>query len=95
MKSKINKNRQHFETASYHLIAAGTTEKLIEERLNIPVKKLLSNLSGSHQQISSLIVQGEVDVLIFFWAPMKTQPHALDIMPCCTSASVKTSLLRN
>ena len=54
----------------YHLIAAGTTEKLIEERLNIPAKKLLSSLSGSHQQISSLIVQGEVDVLIFFWAPM-------------------------
>jgi methylglyoxal synthase len=73
----------------HHLICTGTTGKLVEETITKkleedeifvhPVVKLKSGPLGGDQQLGSLIAEGKVDMLIFFWDPMQPQPHDVDV----------------
>ena len=77
------------ELVQHNLICTGTTGKLVEETLAekciennvVPptVTRLKSGPLGGDQQLGSLIVEGMVDILIFFWDPMQQQPHDVDV----------------
>src|SRR5690606_25502496 len=57
----------------------GTTGKLVEQTLNIEVVKLQSGPLGGDQQIGAKIVEREIDMVIFFWDPLESQPHDPDV----------------
>jgi methylglyoxal synthase len=73
----------------HNIICTGTTGKLIEETLlatfdgtikeELNLIKLKSGPLGGDQQLGSLIVEGKIDMMVFFWDPMQQQAHDVDV----------------
>lgn len=92
----------NYETLFPHnIICTGTTGSLVEKALNkkakkensglkINVQKLKSGPLGGDQQLGSLIVEGKIDFMIFFWDPMEPHPHDVDV-----KALLRISVLYN
>lgn len=75
---KWAKNNQ--ERLKEHLLfATGTTGKVVQEETGLTVTRFQSGPLGGDQQIGAKIVEGEIDLLLFFWDPLESQPHDPDV----------------
>ena len=63
----------------FDLCGTGTTAKLISEATDLPVKRYLSGPLGGDQQIGAKVAEGKIDMVIFFWDPLESQPHDPDV----------------
>lgn len=71
------KNKETLQ--KYDLCGTGTTAKLVAEATDLPVKRYLSGPLGGDQQIGAKVAEGKIDIVIFFWDPLESQPHDPDV----------------
>jgi methylglyoxal synthase len=76
--------------SQHELYATGTTGKIISKECSIDIHRLKSGPLGGDQQLGAMIANGELDMLIFLWDPMTSQPHDVDI-----KALLRMSVLYN
>ncbi len=72
--------------AQHHLIATGTTGRLVEENVGLPVQKFLPGGHGGGQQVMALIACEEVDMLLFFRDPIAakpSEPNEMNLLRIC------------
>ena len=67
------------ELKKHILCGTGTTAKLITETTGLEVKGFKSGPMGGDQQIGAAIVNSDIDIMIFFWDPLTSQPHDPDV----------------
>jgi methylglyoxal synthase len=67
------------ELSNHHLCGTGTTSKRITDATGLEVKPYMSGPLGGDQQVGAAIAQKEIDMLIFFWDPLTSQPHDPDV----------------
>ncbi len=79
----------------HRLVCTGTTGKMVEktllahheahdpddcpEALELEITLLKSGPLGGDQQLGSMIADGKISALFFFWDPMSAQPHDVDV----------------
>lgn len=67
-----------FKSRNIQLVATGTTGSHLE-RAGLEVEKMASGPMGGDAQIASRLVEGKVDMVIFFRDPLGKHPHEVDV----------------
>lgn len=91
--------------AEFKLCGTGTTSKLISDATGLEVKGYLSGPLGGDLQIGSKAAEGDIDMIIFFWDPLSSQPHDPDVkallriavvydIPIATNKSTANMIIR-
>ncbi len=70
-------NRETLKT--FEIYATQTTGQILQDKLGLNINLLKSGPLGGDAQVATMIVEGKVDILVFFWDPLTPQPHDVDV----------------
>ena len=73
---------------NHRLSGTGTTARMITDQVGLEVKGYNSGPLGGDQQIGAKIVEGSIDMVIFFSDPLAAQPHDPDVKALLRIAQV-------
>lgn len=101
----IKDHLEKFQANDIQLIATGTTGSHME-RAGLKVQKMLSGPNGGDAQIASRLVEGKIDMVIFFRDPLGKHPHEVDVnmlmrlcdvhnVPLATNMAAATRLIKS
>ena len=76
--------------ALHRLYATGETGKRIVERTGLDVVLLKGGSYGGDMELGAMIANKKLDYLIFFWDPLTSLPHDVDV-----KALLRISVLYN
>ena len=65
--------------ARHNLYATGGTGKRITEKTGLNVTLLKDGSQGGDMELGALIANKKLDYLIFFWDPLESLPHDVDV----------------
>lgn len=74
--------------SKHRLSGTGTTARMITDKVGLKVKGYNSGPLGGDQQIGAKIVEGGIDMVIFFSDPLAAQPHDPDVKALLRIAQV-------
>ena len=74
----VLKRMDFFKQNNVNIYATGTTGKHIENA-GLDVNCLLSGPMGGDAQIAAKLVEGHIDMVLFFIDPLFSHPHEVDV----------------